>query len=601
MLGGLDFHSIVAAVRRVLGLPVVFNVMRPPFNAIGDGFADDTAPIQAAINAAAAAGRGTIECPGDHLCNTATTASGLSWALSICSSNIKIRGRPGSRIRTTLANTSVMHITGAGKVAGMASWGTNENTSGGLTIYAIAAAAKGDMAVTCTTPAQAGNFVIGDDIFVRSGQQLTIAGSNQPDSEINEVISVNAGTGVIGLKYPLAKPYTAQNYPVGHPNAGTPAPFGVAKITDRTIKHITLADIQIEDTAAVPALIGGQIVDFRIVNVDGVAKSGFHSMGNYRFGHFCGNRIEMDVATNTYAFSTATGTTDVEIADNFISNRSGVPMIHMHEGSARVKVHDNIIQGKTANVADVAISILAGSYDIDVSDNFIAVSGAIGNLIKVDSSAGLGFSGSGHIFNNRLVAPGITGYGIRVADASGWKVGGNTEIGEGTWVESGNTFYPVQRIFLPASAMRNAYFASATAFAIVQSKWPSWTMADAVLNQNVGLEMSIPADWKAFDMYIYWAGNGVNAGNVSWGGSFQQAGAGDLLSAAVTQNYAVVAAVAAQFEVVKTKVTPAARTFFDTLDHSKIQSVWVNRDGTAGADTLIDGVALLGLELVRIK
>lgn len=604
MLGGLDYHSIVATVRRILGRPVVFNVMRPPFNATGLGIADDTAAIQAAIDAATAAGGGTIDCPGDHLCNTISSASGLSWALSICSSNIKIRGRPGSRIRTTAANTSILHIHGAGKTAGIANWAANEFATVGLTLYAINAAAKGDMSVTTTVAANAGNFAVGDDIFLRTGQTLTNAGSHEPDSEVNEVTSVNAGTGVLGLKYPLAKPYAPQNYPVGHPNVGTPAPFGVAKVTDRTIKKIDLRDIQLECTGGAPALIGGQIVGFNIINVDGISKNAFQSIGNYRLGLFSKNRIEMDLATNLYAFGTATGTTDVDIADNLISNRSGVPQIHIHEGSARISVHDNIIQGKAVAAQDTVIDMRQANYDIDVHDNTLIVSGTISVLIYVDSGESMGFTGCGQIRNNRMVAPGCSAaaYGIRVADSSGWVVSGNTEVGGGSWVESGNTFHPIHRVYIGGHELINGFYGSAPPFAMVQNIWPSRTLVDAASN-HAGANVRIPDDWKAFEVYVYWCNLGAGAGNVTWDGAIMQGGSGDLLSGALTKAFGVAAgAVAgAQYAVVKTKLLPSGSTFVDNVTASKPCTIYVARLGADVNDTLAASIAVLGIELVRIK
>jgi hypothetical protein len=64
--------SILNAAGGGGGTPNFFNVKKPPYNATGDGATDDTAAIQAAINACATAGGGTVFFPiGVYLCNGA--------------------------------------------------------------------------------------------------------------------------------------------------------------------------------------------------------------------------------------------------------------------------------------------------------------------------------------------------------------------------------------------------------------------------------------------------------------------------------------------------------------------------------------------------
>src|SRR5690606_22460745 len=81
-----------------------------------DGSGDNTAAVQAAIDKATAAGGGTVwlDSPVDYICDTATSAAGLTWILGIAGDNITIDGVPGSGLRTTTGST-LLHITGAGK------------------------------------------------------------------------------------------------------------------------------------------------------------------------------------------------------------------------------------------------------------------------------------------------------------------------------------------------------------------------------------------------------------------------------------------------------------------------------------------------------
>lgn len=55
----------------------VYNVMNPPFNAVGNGIADDTAALNSAVTTAAAAGGGIIYLPAPHIFKVTKPASGL--------------------------------------------------------------------------------------------------------------------------------------------------------------------------------------------------------------------------------------------------------------------------------------------------------------------------------------------------------------------------------------------------------------------------------------------------------------------------------------------------------------------------------------------
>ncbi len=73
------------------------------------------------------------------------------------------------------------------------------------TSYILNAANEGDQSVTATTAAQAGNFSVGQVVYIASD---ALAGSAPSVQEFNEVTSVNAVTGVIGLKYGLHASFT---------------------------------------------------------------------------------------------------------------------------------------------------------------------------------------------------------------------------------------------------------------------------------------------------------------------------------------------------------------------------------------------------------
>jgi len=186
----------------------VFNVKAYPFNATGDGSTDDRTAIQAAIDACAAAGGGIVFFPpGTYLLSTSTTATGIAYCLSVTSDNIKLVGAGrSSLLRNTTASGAMFFISGSGKTSGISSWASFLLPD--ATVYEIDPADKDATSVTCTTPADAGNFAVGDFIYIRTGQTIDSGGSvNQPDAELGEVAAVNTGTGVITVRRPLAKDY----------------------------------------------------------------------------------------------------------------------------------------------------------------------------------------------------------------------------------------------------------------------------------------------------------------------------------------------------------------------------------------------------------
>lgn len=560
---------------------------------------DDTAAVLLALAAMKAAGGGTLWVPdGISLCNTVTSASSLSWILGVEFDNFALDG-PGD-LRTTAA-ASLLFISGSGKPAGMANWATYDIPAG-LTTYVISSAAKADLQVVCTTPADAGNFTRGDVIYIRTGQTLTIAGANQPDSELNEVLSANASTGVIALKSPLAKAYAAQNYPVGHPNAGTPAPFGISKVTDRVLKNISLRNAKLSNRSSDPVIIGGSIIGLEYLNLKGDCLSAFQSQGNYRHGHIAGCRVKTSIASLVYLFTTATGTSDVDIHDNEGTNELGALQFHIHEGSARVKVHDNLLHCKTSNVSDTPISVRAVAHDIEIHDNTIVVQGALSTVIYVDAGSGGLYESTGSVKNNRIIAPGVSAYSIRIADASGWEESGNRgDLGQGVWVEEGtNNFGPVDRIFFGAQHL-TGFFGSAPALAMIQNRFQSYTFPDAATSQ-VGALFRIPKDWKQFKIYIWWTNPTAAVGNVFWQSGITAAGDGtDLAALGNIAKASGPVAAPGQNVLKRTEQTSGVNTWVTSaqVDPAKLVAVWAARVGADVNDTLAANASLIGIELVR--
>ena len=186
--------------------------------------------------------------------------------------------------------------------------------------YNLGVIGLGDEVVTFTTPAQAGNFEVGDLILVASGETWLHAGlrTRRFWSECNEVTSVDAGTGVVGIKYAAQK--SLGGTPVAiHINSGTTIhpQFGIPNRATRNLHihhlHITQADTNEVDN--IPLVDTPHF----LFQLGGTYESNFHDLIIDSFAGWSGNqwyrcRIhDIDLRSNREVFDLGYGSHDTEL------------------------------------------------------------------------------------------------------------------------------------------------------------------------------------------------------------------------------------------------------------------------------------------------
>lgn len=369
----------------------VYNVR--DYGATGDGTTNDTAAIQAAIDAATAAAGGIVYFPSGTY--SIVKLGSEQYALDIHGDNLIFQGvGPSSVLKTSsgTANGWALYCSGAGKL-GMTTWENNRYYES--TKYTITPSLRGASFVTTATAAHAANFSPGDWIYIRTGQTIDSSpGTDEPDSEINQVLSANSGTGVITLRWPLSKNYAQEYFVTGASGRTTtsvtanPALLCISNVTDRTMVNLTIRDLGVADTTPEGFLAGGQMVGLRCENIVGSYKAICLNMGDYRSGivRGCQLRGTGKAVNESYVpVSCAKGTTDVLWTENFFSS-DGTTNMHLAEGNSGIKVVNNIIQSTPNTGGNHVLSIPTRAYDISMIGNTI-VSGGNGWGIYFGGSA----------------------------------------------------------------------------------------------------------------------------------------------------------------------------------------------------------------------
>ena len=513
-------------------LPTTFNVR--DYGAKGDDTTDDRAAIQAAIDACGAAGGGTVLVPpGTYRLNsqTITGVGGAPANLCISYDNVEIVGSgPSSVLKATLANTSMFLISGAAKGARIATgspqnwyqYGWHESGGTGApqaTVYTLSGSyAKGAVSVTLATPAQASNFAVGDYICLRTGQTLTTPALGQPDAEINRIDSVNAGTGVLGLRWPTAKPYAQEYYVAGTGGVTSTsvtanlAPYGVQNVQSRLLLRPRLADLSLQHTAGGgAAIIGGQALEPTWERIVWQGANSFESFGGHR-GHTVRDchLYFADIPGSAYCFSADQSTSDAQFVGNQVYADAGsqVPIIHIHEGAARVLIAENQCICPIIAVDTNWLSVRARAYDISIVNNQFEGGGNVAAGIYVDPTC----TGGGLIAGNTIDTLQPTAAAIAVATgATGWQVAASNRAVQG-YITVGETAQ-AEEFFVQSLAIGTG---GATAGNYGPGPWPGVQLPNGTTS-TVLFTCNLPPTWRAADVYMEWVNLDASTAQVDFG------------------------------------------------------------------------------------
>lgn len=381
------------------------------FGAIGDGTTDDTAAMQLTLDTCGGNGGGVVYVPpGTYLCNTTRTVSGAVIILEFRYDNVWLRGAgPQSKIQSTVGG-QLFRINGAHKPGGLASWVANQYSQ--LTNYTINAASRDAMSVTTATAGHAGNLAAGDMVRIRTGQLVDGSNSTEPDAELNEVVSVNASTGVVTLKYPLLKDYAQEYFVSGTTGLTTrsvtanAAILAIQKVTAQTLHNIAITDIAAEQTGSSnnPSILSGaQVVGLTFDRLHLTSVNTIFSMGSFRFARITNNTAHIPTPRSGGQgdmFGAATGCSDVLISDNVMSC-AGVCQTQLNEGTVNIKILRNVYLSKADAINAIPVITAFGRprNHVYVDNTFInAGSGAVISVTPVSDDDVAG--GSGMIVNN---------------------------------------------------------------------------------------------------------------------------------------------------------------------------------------------------------
>jgi hypothetical protein len=265
------------------------------------------------------------------------------------------------------------------------------------TIYTMTTADAGDNTITLATAADAANFAAGDWCAVMTGQTLAAPDNEQPDGEINQILAANAGTGVLTLRWPLAKPYRQEYYVSGTTGLTTTtvtanaARFGVKNANDRMVENFALHDMHIEQTGSENGAIVHHmgLVGYKSSNVTwDIQTNGVESVGsrlvrasNHDFVFH--DKTDMGLPIGGSCFCTDWQVSSIEASSNYI------PFLHFHEGCADMSFNDITLRGVyDATETFGMVDVTARAYNLNFDNISLTGGGPTTFFVGTDCDGG---------------------------------------------------------------------------------------------------------------------------------------------------------------------------------------------------------------------
>ncbi len=364
-------------------------------------------------------GGGTLIVPdGAYTLKASTTAGGITWQIAWYGDNCYLACEPGAVFTVSNASTSVKTflLGGASKPAGAANWFKNlyANTAGssfpGSTVYAISTVVEGDSVIQFTNAGDESNFHAGDACYLLTGEVDPGGSGAEPDSEINQIVSVDTTNHRVTLLYPAAKAYAQENYAAAPPgvtsttNLGTAAPFGIANVQDRTTRNISFTGLNITgDTRGTGAGLfnGGQILGLTVTGCNVVMGGSGAACGKIRGYVVAHNKLTINGSGSLYTWGFAnTGSGDGNCYDNDLISTvtTAVASTPLKEGAHDVQWHHNRHKfPKSVTDNNHHIETNARCYRINITDNDFE-NGSTSAFIDIDPT----YTASGTIARNRF-------------------------------------------------------------------------------------------------------------------------------------------------------------------------------------------------------
>lgn len=566
----------------------------------GDNIADDGPPVQTAMDFVGANGGGVVIVPSGYVCDcrTITSFGGLSAVLLAKYDNVELRVETGARLRTSV-NAILLFMGGFLKPEGMGNWTaynvrSSSQSAAKFPLYAINVAAKYAGSVQLVTPADSANFLQDDWIFIRCGQTLTST-DGQPFGEWNKITNVNAGTGVLTLAAKTRNAYSLLNYPVGHPSAGMPAPFGITNCTQPY--DVLLHNFRItgkgkleNSSAATTSLISGNQIINRVIDGPELIAYGATMSEGTTLSRHVNTRLKL-LGTSAYlAYAQDACNHDSLFADSII-DAVGQATIHYHEACSG-QLGNVTVMSKGPVASTNVVSIRAYAHDIHINGLRMVGFGADA------SSPGI----FGDTTTDRITLDSITGMGGVNTNAMAVSLHGtNCEVGTvntdtGVLIDPGlgNKLRGGLEKYIPASVMN--LFGGTPSYALIASnRYYGWLLDDSTTEQVVAF-FEVPEEWQTINVQPWFANATTDAGNIRFGGSWRIRDAAGDLNTGTDASTAFTETALTQWIVTKS----AGAASLSGVS-GKIVEFIIERRGADVLDTKVGDLALLGIKITRTR